>query len=65
MLPEGRLTSVLVDYLSLNTLRDLLRLAEALVSQKKPRDCTLRIPANVCVSVLSLRSYEQAAELAS
>ena len=38
MLPEGRLNSVLVDYLSQNNLGELLRLAEALASQKQPRD---------------------------
>ena len=38
VLPEGRLKSVLVDYLSLNNLGELLRLAETLASQKKPRD---------------------------
>ena len=36
--PEGRLNSVLVDYLSQNKPRDLLRLAETLASQKKSRD---------------------------
>ena len=38
VLPEGRLNSVLVDYLSQNNLGELLRLAETLTSQKKPRD---------------------------
>ena len=38
VLPEGRLNSVLVDYLSQNNLGELLRLAETLDSQKKPRD---------------------------
>ena len=38
LLPEGRLNSVLVDYLSQNNLGELLRLAETLASQKKPRD---------------------------
>ena len=38
VLPEGRLHSVLVDYLSENNLGELLRLAETLASQKKPRD---------------------------
>ena len=38
VLPEGRLNSVLVDYLSRNNLGELLRLAETLASQKKPRD---------------------------
>ena len=37
-LPGGRLNSVLVDYLSQNNLGELLRLAETLASQKKPRD---------------------------
>ena len=37
LLPEGRLNSVLVDYLSQNPLGELLRLAETLASQKKPR----------------------------
>ena len=37
VLPEGRLNSVLVDYLSQNNLGELLRLAETLASQKKPR----------------------------
>ena len=37
VLPEGRLNSVLVDYLSQNNLGELLRLAETLSSQKKPR----------------------------
>ena len=38
VLPERRLNSVLVDYLSQNNLGELLRLAETLASQKKPRD---------------------------
>ena len=38
VLPEGRLNSVAVDYLSQNNLGELLRLAETLASQKKPRD---------------------------
>ena len=38
VLPEGRLNSVPVDYLPRNNLGDLLRLAETLASQKKPRD---------------------------
>ena len=38
VLPEGRLNSVLVDYVSQNNLGELLRLAETLRSQKKPRD---------------------------
>ena len=38
VLPEGRLNSVSVDYLSHNNLGELLRLAETLASQKKPRD---------------------------
>ena len=38
LLPEGRLNSVLVDYVSQNNLGELLRLAEMLASQKKPRD---------------------------
>ena len=38
VLPEGRLNSVLVDYLSQNNLGELLRLAETVASQKKPRD---------------------------
>ena len=38
VLPEGHLNSVLVDYLSQNNLGELLRLAETLASQKKPRD---------------------------
>ena len=38
VLSEGRLNSVLVDYLSQNNLGELLRLAEMLASQKKPRD---------------------------
>ena len=38
VLPEGRLNSVLVDYLSQNNLGELLRLLETLASQKKPRD---------------------------
>ena len=38
VLPEGRLNSVLVDYVSQNNLGDLPRLAETLASQKKPRD---------------------------
>ena len=38
MLPEGRLNSVLVDYLSQNNLGELMRLAETLASQKKPGD---------------------------
>ena len=38
VLPDARLNSVLVDYVSQNNLGDLLRLAETLASQKKPRD---------------------------
>ena len=38
VLPEGRLNSVLVDYLSENNVGELLGLAEMLASQKKPRD---------------------------
>ena len=38
VLPEGRLNSVLVDYLSPNNLGELLRLAEALASKTKARD---------------------------
>ena len=38
VLPEGHLNLVLVDYLSGNNLGELLRLAETLASQKKPRD---------------------------
>ena len=63
VLLEGRLKSVPVDYLSQNNLGELLRLAETLASQKKPTDRTLPIPAYVCMSVLSLRTYEQAAEV--
>ena len=37
VLPEGRLNSVLVDYLSHNNPGELLRLAETLASQKKTR----------------------------
>ena len=45
VLPEGRLNSVLVDYLSQNNLGELLRLAETLASQKKPGKQTLPIPS--------------------
>ena len=38
VLPEGRLNSVLVDYLSQNNLGKLLRLAERLASETKARD---------------------------
>ena len=38
VLPEGRLNSVLVDYLSQNKLGELLRLAEMLASKTKARD---------------------------
>ena len=38
VLPDGRLNSVLVDYLSQNNLGDLLRQAERLAQQRKPRD---------------------------
>ena len=38
LLPGGHLNCVLVDYLSQNNLGELLRLAETLASQKKPRD---------------------------
>ena len=38
VLPEGRLNSVLVDYLSQKYLGELLRLAETLAWQKRPRD---------------------------
>ena len=37
-LPEGRLNSVLVDYLSQNNLGELLRLAEALAPKTRARD---------------------------
>ena len=40
VLPEGRLNSVLVDYLSQNNLGELLRLAETLASKTKARDWT-------------------------
>ena len=38
VLPEGRLNSVLLDYLSQNNLGELLRLAETLASETKARD---------------------------
>ena len=38
VLPEERLNSVLVDYLSENNLGELLRLAETIASQPKPGD---------------------------
>ena len=38
VLPEGRLNSVLVDYLSQNNLGQLLRLAGTLASKTKARD---------------------------
>ena len=38
VLPEGRLNSVLVAYLSQNNLGELLRLAETLASKTKARD---------------------------
>ena len=38
LLPEIPLSSVLVDYLSENNLGELMRFAETLTSQKKPRD---------------------------
>ena len=38
VLPEGHLNSVLVDYLSQNSLGELLRLADTLASQNEPRD---------------------------
>ena len=38
LLPEGCLNFVLVDYLSQNNPGELLRLAETLASQKKPKD---------------------------
>ena len=38
VLPEGRLNCVLVHYPSKSNLREFLRLAETLASQKKPRD---------------------------
>ena len=38
VLPEGRLNSVLVHYLSMKNLGELLRLAETPASQKKPTD---------------------------
>ena len=37
VLPEGRLNSVLVHYLSKNNLGELLKPAETLASQKEPR----------------------------
>ena len=56
VLPEGRLNSVLVDYLSQNNLGELLRLAEALASKTKARDRALPLSVlrmSVCVSLLS------------
>ena len=47
VLPEGRLNSVLVDYLSQNNLGELLRLAETLASQKKPKNGTLPTTPNI------------------
>ena len=38
VLPDGRLNSVLVDYLSQNNLGELLKLAETLASKTKARD---------------------------
>ena len=38
VLPEGRLNSVLVDYLSQNDLGQLLRIAETFASETKARD---------------------------
>ena len=38
VLPEGRLNSVLVDYVSQNKLGELLRLAETLASKTEARD---------------------------
>ena len=38
VLPERRLNSVLLDYVSQNNLGELLKLAETLSSQKKPED---------------------------
>ena len=38
VLPEGRLNSVLVDYLSQNNVGELLRLAETPASKTKARD---------------------------
>ena len=38
VLPEGRLNSVLVDYLSTNNRRELLRLGETLASKTKARN---------------------------
>ena len=38
LLPEERLNSVLVDYLSQNNLGELLRLAETLASKTEARD---------------------------
>ena len=56
VVPEGRLNSVVVDYLSKNNQGELLRLAETLASQKTPWDGRPPIPAYVRVSVLSLRT---------
>ena len=36
--PDGRLNSVLVDYVSENNLGELLRLAETLASQRTPKN---------------------------
>ena len=38
VLPARRLNSVVVDYMSQNNLGELLRLAQTLASQKRPRD---------------------------
>ena len=56
ILPEGRLNSVLVDYVSQNNLAELLRLAETHASKTEARDCTLPLSVlrmSVCVSLLS------------
>ena len=49
VLAEGRLNSVLFDYLSQNNLGELLRLAGTLASHITPRDRTLPIPSYACV----------------
>ena len=49
VLPERRLNSVLLDYLSQNNVGELLRLPETLASKTKARDGTLPLPAQAYV----------------
>ena len=56
VLPEKRVNSVLVDYVSLNKVGELLRLTETIVLLRKPKDRTLLVAGKICMSVLCLET---------